>query len=140
VQIKNVSSAAIRIPFSPSLADLQPADPSQKFVFFTMIVELSIEGTMWSAAIGGLALYGDDDHTGTMLTLHPGEWIQFRTKGRQNFPRHTVSVETVKQTNARTTIYHDDLLLTRTASAMVSKCISWNETNGSGPPIQINER
>jgi hypothetical protein len=146
VQLENVGSAAIRIPFSPNLADLQSADPSQKFSYYKMVVDLWIGGTRWNANAGGrVTLYGDPDHSGTMLTLQPGEWVRIKGKGNIiNFPelvlRQITSSDTVRQANARTSIYQEDMLLTASASAIVSTGVCVNQLRGTGLPIQIDEK
>jgi hypothetical protein len=97
VTVENVDSAPLTLPFSPHLADLQPADPAQKFSYAELQVVLwiaskdlgseprPVEG--WQANTGGLVtLYGADDHPDTMVTLNQGEWVRIVGKGKWALP------------------------------------------------------
>ena len=60
VRIENVGPAPVEMPFSPHLADLQPADASQTFGYSVVRVEFWIGGTRWewTSSEGDVALYG----------------------------------------------------------------------------------
>ena len=83
VRIENTGSTPLRIPFSPHLADLQPANPALTFAYSELRIVLWIAGgEKWSTNTGGNAvLYGANDHANTMLTLSPGEWVRVIGKG-----------------------------------------------------------
>jgi hypothetical protein len=73
----------IRIPSSPNLADLQPKDPAKQFAYYELQIVLWIAADeRWSTDAGGYAaLYGNDDHTNTMLTLEPANGFGSLQKG-----------------------------------------------------------
>jgi hypothetical protein len=142
LQIKNVGAVAVKIPFSSNLADVQPEDPGQKFGYFTMTTGLWIGGSKWSTNAGGtITLHGNDDRTGTMLTLRPGEWVRIIATGKLRRPddlsRLTMSGDTVSQSHAETALYVNETLLTASAIATVSRRVCLNYIQGSGLPIQI---
>lgn len=84
VRIENIGSATIKVPFSLHLADLQPKDPSQKFGYSELTVELWISGDeKWSLNTGGaINLYGSGHHPNTILTMLP------RGMGANHRPRN----------------------------------------------------
>src|SRR5262249_40021280 len=121
VRIENVGSKAIKLPFSRYIAELQPADPAQKFAYYRMVLELWVGGKYWESNTGGeVTLYGDDVHTGTMLTLQPGQSVKIIGKGRVRLPEDFNSLiasgDTLSRANARTLIYQDETLLTGNAT------------------------
>lgn len=71
-KLENVGSVPLAIPVSPHLADLQPSDANQKFEYYSL--SLVVVGNLTKP----LALYGNAQHTGSLLTLNPGEWIRVR--------------------------------------------------------------
>ena len=75
VMLQNTGSVPIRIPSSPNLADLQPKDPAKQFAYYELEIVLWIAAEeRWSTNTGGSAvLYGNDDHTNTVVTLEPGQ-------------------------------------------------------------------
>lgn len=87
VRILNTGSVPLKLPFSPHLADLQPGDPGRKFAYFKMWISLELSSVLHNVGFtapsggGSVALYGDEKHSGTMLTLLPGEWVQVIGEG-----------------------------------------------------------
>lgn len=71
-KIENVGSVSLTIPVSPHLADLQPTDANQKFEYHSL--SLVVVGNLTKP----LVLYGNAEHTGSLVTLNPGEWIRVR--------------------------------------------------------------
>jgi len=65
---------------SPHLSDLQPADESAGFSYFSLALVVSIEGDWRHSAFAIVELYGVKEHEGTMVTLRPGEWIHVKAK------------------------------------------------------------
>ena len=120
VRIENIGSVPIEMPFSPHLADLQPADASQKFGYSVVRVEFWIGGTRWETtdSRGEAALYGANQHPGTMLTMHPGEWV--RIIGKAALPEEVMSFvrngDAVNHANAQLSIHQVEALLTANAS------------------------
>ena len=85
--VENVSSNPVTIPVSPHLADLQPADPARQFTFMKLAVVLWIGGRNWKSDTGGgVALYGDEVHANTMLSVKPGEWVRIIGRGNLEIP------------------------------------------------------
>jgi len=79
VMVMNAGEVPIDVPWTPHLADLQPADDAVPFDVSTFGISIEM---MWpagnSAQIGTLILYGSPDHSGTLLNLKPGEWVRLR--------------------------------------------------------------
>jgi hypothetical protein len=128
VQIENVGSAPISIPFSPHLADLQPEDPRQKFKYSTLIVVLWLGGELWSESQSSgseIALYGSDDHPDTMLTLRPGQWVQVIGKGKFTLSNNVLPLvrkgDAASYANANVSIYGVETKLSATASATIAQ-------------------
>ena len=127
VRLENVGPAPIAIPFSPNPADVQPADESQKFRYSELKVELRIGGERWSVNTAGTAtLYGSETHSGTMLTLHPGEWALIIGRGKIALSEDDMVFirkgDPVNHATARVSIYGSETLPTASASATVSRC------------------
>ncbi len=142
VQIENVGAVAVQLPFSPNLSDLQPADAAQKFSYSSLLVQLWFGGAMWKTTGGGsFYLFGDDNHPGTMLTLHPGEWVRIIGRGKIRLPedyKHlTRAGDVASQATANTSIYDNETLVTATASATVSHGVCLRYTQGPTLPFQI---
>jgi hypothetical protein len=144
VTVENVGSLPLKIPFSPHLADLQPADPGQKFTYSELAVVLWIGGTQWSANTGGgVALYGAEDHADTMLTLNPGESVRIIGKGKFVLPTDGVSAEVIHSGHAvdhvyaQVSVYRVETLLTPTAVATLSREVCLRQTQGESVPIAL---
>jgi len=145
VQIENVGSVPMAIPFSPHVADLQPADAGQKFKYSTLIVVLWLGGESWSesqSSGSALALYGEDDHPDTMLTLHPGEWVQVIGKGKFTLSDNVVPLvregDVVSYANANVSIYGLETQLSATASATIAQGICLNESQGPNVDVKVS--
>jgi hypothetical protein len=145
VTVENTGAASIRIPFSPHLADLQPKDPGQKFSYSDLHMVLWIAGgEHWSANTGGgIVLYGDDDHSGTMLWLHPGQWVRIVGQGKFALPGHQLNAELIRshppdRVYAEASLYREETLITPTQSATVEREVCVAHTRGQSVPIQLS--
>jgi hypothetical protein len=144
VTVENTGSAPIRIPFSPHLADLQPKDPAQKFSYSELHVVLWIAGgEHWSANTGGgVVLYGDDDHPGTMLSLRPGEWARIIGQAKFTLPGDRLNAELIRshppdRVYAEASLFREETLITPTQSATVVHEVCVAHTPGQSVPIQL---
>jgi hypothetical protein len=77
VMVENIGLIPIDLPWTPHLADLQPADDTAAFGVSTFGVSIELK---WpdgeSAQLGSLVLFGSSSHAGTLLNLRPGEWVR----------------------------------------------------------------
>jgi hypothetical protein len=82
LRIINTGLAAVELPVSPHLSDLQPAHEWQAFQYLSLAlrVTLSVTEPVQAFGLAYLELYGSAEYEGTMLTLKPGEWIRVKTK------------------------------------------------------------
>jgi hypothetical protein len=88
VILQNTGAIPLEIPWSPNLADLQPADESARFAVYELQVGLFVNwGADYSISVGWLNLYGDRTHPGTIVTLNPGESARIRGNVKLSFPR-----------------------------------------------------
>lgn len=144
VTVENAGSSPIRIPFSPHLADLQPRDASKKFAYSELHVVLWIgAGEKWSSnSGGGVTLYGDEEHSDTMLSLNPGQWVRIVGRGKFDVPRdqlsdqliHSHEIDTVY---AQASLSREETLITATHSATVSQELCVAPADGQTSPIQL---
>jgi hypothetical protein len=88
MRIVNTGLAPIEVPVSPHLSDLQPADESVPFTYFSITLVVSVEGDWQHPAFAVADLYGAKDHDGTILVLRPGEWTHVKAKVK---PRYSPS-------------------------------------------------
>jgi hypothetical protein len=146
VQVENTGSTTIRIPFYPHLADLQPDDPTKNFPYSDLRITLWIaaEDGEWSTnAGGGISLYGDDDHAGTMLSLKPGQWVRIVGTGEFSDPRNgpgdeLIHLHPVGRVYARAALYREQTLITPTASdTRESREVCIEQTHAQTIPIQL---
>ena len=142
VTIQNTGSVAVRIPFSPHLADLQPMDAGRKFSYYELYIELWIAGgERWSTNMGGTAtLYGADDHANTMLTLKPGEWARVVGKARHGLERDGLELTKMSPADhawAQSSVFRAETLITPKHSATVTREICIEETHGQSVPFQL---
>ena len=145
VQIENVGSAPMRIPFSPHVADLQPEDPGQKFGYSTLIVVLWLGGETWSESQGSgseIALYGADDHPDTMLTLRPGEWVQVTGKGKLTLSNNVLPLvrngDVASYANANVSIYGVEETPSATASATTAQGVCLIQSQGPNVAVKVS--
>ena len=83
IRIENVGSVEVSIPWSPDLADLQPADETQKFHYssFAIVLNLASQADRnQHEAIEAAKLYGVAEAPATWKILKPGEWVRVRIK------------------------------------------------------------
>lgn len=80
VKLENVGTVAMKIPRTPHLADLQPADVSVPFDYYDISLSLQIAPFV---SIGVVHLYGTEDRPA--IDLQPGEWIRVRGRTELRF-------------------------------------------------------
>jgi hypothetical protein len=88
IKVENVGSVDMSIPWTPHLADLQPADEKQRFHYssFAIILELSsLEDNRHHEVIEAAKLYGVAENPATLKVLRPGEWVRLRVKAKLAF-------------------------------------------------------
>jgi len=143
VTVENIGSTPIRVPFSPHLADLQPKNPAEEFAYYELQITLLIAGDEeWSTNTGGyVVLYGADDHSNTILTLDPGEWVRIIGKGRitlvEDAVKLALSRHPADEMNAQASLYREKTLITAAQSATAGREICLAQTHGPGVPIQL---
>lgn len=146
VILQNTGSVPIRIPSSPNLADLQPNDPAKQFAYNELQIVLWIAADeRWSTDTGGsAALYGNDDHTNTMLTLKPGQWVRIIAKSKSPLRIDDSVVKLVDSgasadhAYARATLFRNETMLAARQSATVSREVCVAQTHGQSIPIQLS--
>jgi hypothetical protein len=145
VTIENAGFTTIRIPFSPHLGDLQPDDPGKKFAYSELHITLWIAAgdDQWDANTGGVVvLYGDNDHSGTMLSLNPGQWVRIVGTGKFTLPSDGLNDEFIRlhpvgRVYAQASLYRDETLITPTQSATVSREVCIAQSHGQSVPIEL---
>ena len=143
VNLQNTGSEPITIPLSPHLADLQPKDPAKEFAYKELQITLSIaSGERWSTNQGGgAALYGNDDHADTMLTLQPGEWVRVVAKGNIRIDDSLIELIgsgfPADHAYAETSLFREETMVTARHSAIVAREICIAQTHGQAVPIQV---
>jgi hypothetical protein len=144
VRIENVGSVPVEIPFSPHLADLQPVDASQKLGYSVARVGLSIGGARWDvsdSSWGEIVLYGANQHPGTMLTIHPGEWVRMIGKveiTHQEIMRFIRNGDAVNHANAQVSIHRVETLMTANTSAAISRGVCPNRSQGPSVAMKLD--
>ena len=144
VRIENVGSVPVEMPFSPHLADLQPADPSQKFGYSLVRVQFWIGGTKWewTSSEGDVTLYGASQHTGTMLTMHPGEWVRIIGTGKITRPEEVMRFirngDGVNHANAQVSLHEVETLLAANAYATISHAVCPNQSQGPSVAMRLD--
>jgi hypothetical protein len=108
-----------------------------------MVVTLWLGGKHWESNMGGsVTLYGNSNHSASMVTLQPGQWVTIRGKGEILRPADgpSVSRHEINWIDARTLIYRDETLVTGSAVATVSGGYCIGQTQGPRSlPIQMVE-
>jgi len=81
--VENVGQVPIDLPWTPHLADLQPADNTTAFGVATFGISVELK---WPSGesfhLGSLVFFGSSTHPGTLLNLRPGEWVRLRASTR----------------------------------------------------------
>jgi hypothetical protein len=83
IKIENVGSVDMVVPWSPHLADMQPADEKQTFHYRSFAAVLNLTNTAdksQQSIIEAAHLYGITERPDTLKTLKPGEWLRLRIK------------------------------------------------------------
>lgn len=89
-QVRNTGAAAIEIPVSPHLSDLQPSDDSLAFTYLSLSLVVTGER---ASALGFVSLYGTQACKGSVLLLRPGDWIRVKANVKlQKWPQNRASV------------------------------------------------
>ena len=144
VMLQNTGAAPIRIPYSPNLADLQPKDSAKQFAYYEVQILLWIAADeRWSTNTGGYAaLYGDDDHADTMLTLEPGQWIRVVAEGRIRLENNVVELvrsgAPADHAFAEATLFREETKITSKQSATVARELCVAQTHGQSVPIALS--
>jgi hypothetical protein len=144
ITIENVGSSAVKIPFSPNLADLQPENPALEFTYSEMDLMMWIVAEGWSTNTGGgAALYGSDSQPDTFLTLHPGEWARVIGKGNFDLSADASLVERTRMGDvadhgyAQASIFSAETLITPTPVATVEREVCLTQTQGQSFRIRL---
>jgi hypothetical protein len=146
VTIENVGSQPLQIPISPNLADLQPADPSQKFEFSQLSVTLWIGGKRWNANMGGgIFLYGAANHPETLLSLHAGEWVRIIGKGKIELPLDSGVTDFIRagdvinHANAQASVRTTTMQITALTAVSVSQELCITKLQGPAVVIEVSD-
>ncbi len=78
-KILNTGTAPIDLPVSPHLSDLQPADETMAFNYFSLSLVVRGEPEPQGPpidSVGFVEVFGSPDHPESMKLLQPGEWIR----------------------------------------------------------------
>ena len=76
---ENVGAVSIDLPWTPHLADLQPADDTAEFHAYSFGISIELRTPNGeSTQIGHVILFGSADHHGTLLTLKSGDKVRIR--------------------------------------------------------------
>jgi hypothetical protein len=146
VRIENVGSQSLQIPISPYLADLQPADPGQKFEFSQLSVALWIGGKQWNSNMGGGAsVYGADSHPETLVSLRTGEWVRIIVKGKIELPLDTgvtdfiMAGDGINHANAQVSVKTTTMQITASTAVSISQELCITKVQGPTVPIRVSE-
>jgi len=144
VRIENVGTQPLQIPISSDLADLQPADPGQKFEFSQLFVALWIGGERWNANMGGgVSLYGAVNHPETLVSLHTGEWVRIVGKGKIELPLDSGVTDSIRagdainHANAQVSLKTTTMQITASTAASVSQELCITKSQGPSVPIEV---
>src|SRR5713101_7218821 len=77
MQLENAGSETMAIPWTPHLADLQPADDSKPFDYLELDLNLDIKTDSIGITLPLTTLYGSKE-TATIVELPPGAWVRIR--------------------------------------------------------------
>ena len=109
-----------------------------------MKVEFWIGGTRWewTSSEGEVALYGASQHPGTMLTMHPGEWVRIIGTGIITRPEDVMRFirngDAVNHANAQVSIHEVETLLTANAYATISHGVCPNRSQGPSVAMKLD--
>ncbi len=78
-KIENVGKVPISLAVSPHLSDLQPADAALQFAYSEIGIQVALRNG--AVSLTYVMLYGNDEHSGSLAQLQPGEWIRVRAQG-----------------------------------------------------------
>ena len=102
-----------------------------------MTVQFWIGGTKWewTSSEGDITLYGASQHAGTMLTMHPGEWVRIIRTGKIILPDEKImrfirNRDAVNHANSQVSIHEVETLLAANASATISHGVCPNRSQG----------
>jgi hypothetical protein len=143
VTVENIGSTPVRVPFSPHLADLQPKNLAKEFAYYELQIALWIAADgQWTTNTGGnVVLYGANDHSNTMLTLDPGEWVRIIGKGHialgEDVVKLALSGHPADEVYAQASLYRKRTLITASQSATAGREVCLAQTHGTSVPIQL---
>jgi hypothetical protein len=87
LRIENVGTVSMEIPWSPHLADLQPADQTVPFSYTSLDITLLLRNRDEEHDVPAIArLFGNPEHRGTLLVLKPGESVRLRLQTALSVP------------------------------------------------------
>ena len=109
-------------------------------------VQFWIGGARWDAtdSRGDVDLYGANQHLGTMLTMHPGEWVRIIGKGEITLPENerVMSLirngDAVNHANAQVLIHKVETLLTANAAATTLHAVCPNRSQGPSVAMKLD--
>ena len=146
VRIENVGSQPLAIPFSPYLADLQPANPSQKFEFSQLSVALWIGGKQWNSNMGGsVFVYGADNHPETLVSLRTGEWVRIIGRGKIELPLDSgvtdfiMAGDGINHANAQISLKTTTMQITASTEVSAGQELCIAKVQGPTVPIKVTE-
>src|SRR5437660_1649442 len=85
IKIENVGSVEMAIPWSPHLADLQPADEKQSFHYLSFAIILNLANSpdnKQHEIVEAAKLYGVAEKPTSLMVLKPSEWLRLRVKAK----------------------------------------------------------
>ena len=104
-----------------------------------------IGGARWDvsdSSWGEVALYGASQHPGTMLTIHPGEWVRIigtvKITRPEEFMRFIRNGDAVNHANAQVSIREVETLLTANAYATFSHGVCQNRSQGPSVAMKLD--
>jgi hypothetical protein len=97
IKIVNVSGRNQDVPWDPNGSDFEPGESVNSFVIRTVAVSLQATCGERVMAATSVELYGSSTVQGSVVTLHPGDWVRLTV----NAPKFTGSCEGLSDGNLR---------------------------------------
>jgi len=111
IRLDNVGSETMAIPWTPHLADLQPADDSKPFNYLELDLTLDIKTDSATVSLPPVELHGSEEAAGTIVELAPGAWVRVRASVKlivnELARRRAQQQDTPWEANARFGYRHD---------------------------------
>jgi hypothetical protein len=108
IELKNVSTTVVRVPWDPSPRDIEPSPPRPyKYQLASLRLE-DPEGSAETQRFEAISLYGSEESQ-TLQTLRPGEWVSIRAISKlktlnQNFGEKKTSMLRATWTQFRVSV------------------------------------